>query len=306
MKKIIILSLLAIGLTGCHTVNRTPYTGGMGEYGFTYDLDGTPSPFKDTSYRPLTVYDLAAPIIITVTNQPPPRVAYEPAAPEVKYSGATPSSGATVVGATQIYEGSGSGGGNVNGTAGGQLTSGGGGVAPNGVAGGPSVFATSGGDSITNTTSVANNIATNNFPTNNFSNNNFPTNAVPTNAIPFPTNREPTNASNFDQTNQFGRQPTNQIATGGGTNRSSFNQNQVAPNLNPQQAPAINEPAGAPASNQLNQPNQAPQINQQSVLEPNQQTTIAPQQGNAALPPNQGASQQQPAPAAPVAPQANP
>ncbi|MEO6337421.1 MAG: hypothetical protein ABIP71_11450, partial [Verrucomicrobiota bacterium] len=44
----------------------------MGHYGFTYDLDNSPSPLQDTSYRPLTTADLAAPIIIYVTNNTAP------------------------------------------------------------------------------------------------------------------------------------------------------------------------------------------------------------------------------------------
>lgn len=74
MKKTVILSMLSLGLTACHTMNRTPNLGGVGEYGFTYDLDATPSPFEDTSYQPLTIYDLTAPTIITVTNQTSSRV----------------------------------------------------------------------------------------------------------------------------------------------------------------------------------------------------------------------------------------
>lgn len=68
MKKNLLLSLIVIVLAGCETAKRTPYLG-KGEYGFTYDLDNSPSPFRDTSYRPLTVRDLSRPIMITPTNQ---------------------------------------------------------------------------------------------------------------------------------------------------------------------------------------------------------------------------------------------
>ena len=68
MKKNLILLLAVFVLAGCKTSNRAPDTG-MGEYGFTFDLDNSPSPFRDTSYRPLTVRDLSKPIIITPTNQ---------------------------------------------------------------------------------------------------------------------------------------------------------------------------------------------------------------------------------------------
>ena len=68
MKKTFILLLVAVALAGCETYNTGPYNK-MGAYGFTYDLDNSPSPFVDTRYRPLTPYDLAAPIIVVVTNQ---------------------------------------------------------------------------------------------------------------------------------------------------------------------------------------------------------------------------------------------
>lgn len=92
MKKVFALALLAVGLTACNTMNRAPYSGGLGEYGFTYDLDGSPSPFVDTSYRPLTVYDLAAPSVVIVTNRPPPREVTT-TGPEIgvtKYAGESP------------------------------------------------------------------------------------------------------------------------------------------------------------------------------------------------------------------------
>ncbi|MEO7300358.1 MAG: hypothetical protein ABI042_17470 [Verrucomicrobiota bacterium] len=78
MKKLFIISICAAGLTACNTstINRTPNTGGRGEYGFTYDLEGTPSPFRDTSYQPLTPQEMAAPVIVTVTNDRP-RAAYQ-------------------------------------------------------------------------------------------------------------------------------------------------------------------------------------------------------------------------------------
>ncbi len=104
MKKVFTLSILALGLVGCDTINRTPNTGGMGEYGFTYDLNGSPSPFVDTSYRPLTVYDLAAPSVVIVTNRPPPTIVYQNG-PEIgvtKYAGESPGRAAVVgVGAGQ-------------------------------------------------------------------------------------------------------------------------------------------------------------------------------------------------------------
>ena len=68
MKKNLMLSLAFIFLAGCATANRTPYNG-KGEYGFTFDVPNSPSPFRDTSYRPLTVRDLAKPIIFARTNQ---------------------------------------------------------------------------------------------------------------------------------------------------------------------------------------------------------------------------------------------
>ena len=88
MKKNLILSLIAVGLAGCYTADRTPYMGSMGEYGFTHDLNSSPSPFVDTSYRPLTAFDLAAPIIVVVTNRPPPRDIYQ-TAPETAVAGAS-------------------------------------------------------------------------------------------------------------------------------------------------------------------------------------------------------------------------
>lgn len=105
MKKLFILSALALGFAGCKSyetfeerASRVPY-GGFGEYGFTYDLDNSPSPFVDASYRPLTAFDLAAPIVVVVTNQPPSRyIVAEPAA----LVGGTPYSGATVGGTTAI------------------------------------------------------------------------------------------------------------------------------------------------------------------------------------------------------------
>lgn len=92
MKKAFFLSLIAVGLVGCYTADRTPYMGSVGDYGFTYDLNNTPSPFVDTSYRPLTAFDLAAPIIVVVTNRPPSTIVYqaEPEIGKTRFSGATP------------------------------------------------------------------------------------------------------------------------------------------------------------------------------------------------------------------------
>lgn len=68
MKKNLVLLLAVLVLAGCETSKRSPRTG-MGEYGFTFDLDNAPSPFRDTSYQPLTVHDLSRPIAVTPTNQ---------------------------------------------------------------------------------------------------------------------------------------------------------------------------------------------------------------------------------------------
>ncbi|MEO6034264.1 MAG: hypothetical protein ABIQ35_03320 [Verrucomicrobiota bacterium] len=68
MKTNLILSLAVLVLAGCETSHRAPYMG-VGEYGFTFDLDNTPSPFRDTSYRPLNVRDLTRPIPVAATNQ---------------------------------------------------------------------------------------------------------------------------------------------------------------------------------------------------------------------------------------------
>ncbi len=69
MKKNLTLLLSALALAGCESAKYPPHQGGMGEYGFTYDLDHSPSPFLDTSYRPLTIRDMSAPIMVTATNQ---------------------------------------------------------------------------------------------------------------------------------------------------------------------------------------------------------------------------------------------
>lgn len=81
MKKNFVLLLLAVGLAGCESYNRAPYAGRVGNYGFTFDLDNSPSPFVDTSYRPLTAKDLMAPMIIIVTNQPLARNVHEEIVP---------------------------------------------------------------------------------------------------------------------------------------------------------------------------------------------------------------------------------
>ena len=65
MKNLLILLLGVLALTACKTAKRTPNYGGMGEYGFTYDLENSPSPFTDTSYRPLTAQDFSAPTVVT-------------------------------------------------------------------------------------------------------------------------------------------------------------------------------------------------------------------------------------------------
>ena len=69
MKRNLILSSLLLALAACETAKRTPYLGGVGEYGYTYDLNNSPSPFVDTSYRPLTVRDLSGPIMVTATGR---------------------------------------------------------------------------------------------------------------------------------------------------------------------------------------------------------------------------------------------
>lgn len=108
MKKILILSLFAIGLVGCETYTER-YNATRGDYGFTYDLDNSPSPFVDTGYRPLTPFDLAAPIVVVVTNQPPPRIVYQesPRIGETAYSGETPVRAAGGVVAQPIVESAG-------------------------------------------------------------------------------------------------------------------------------------------------------------------------------------------------------
>ncbi|MEP6662019.1 MAG: hypothetical protein ABJC04_00015 [Verrucomicrobiota bacterium] len=68
MKKTLILSLLAVGLAGCESAKRVPYNG-VGEYGYTFDLDNSPSPFRDTGYHPLTARDLREPIRVIATNE---------------------------------------------------------------------------------------------------------------------------------------------------------------------------------------------------------------------------------------------
>lgn len=105
MKKFLIVSVLALGLAGCETAYHPSYTP-MGDYGFTYDLDNSPSPFVDTSYRPLTAFDLAAPIIVVVTNQPPPRIVYQetPRIGETLYSGESPARATSVAGSPGIIE----------------------------------------------------------------------------------------------------------------------------------------------------------------------------------------------------------
>ncbi len=185
MKKTFILSLLALGLTACETMNRVPYSGDLGNYGFTYDLDGTPSPFIDNSYIPLTASDLAAPIIVVVTNQPSAKVIHQ-TAPEIgvtTYAGVTPSQ-VVIVSPGQISEPSGADRGTSAAGGGGAPGSGGGNFNALGV----SVFVPSG--SLPN----SNNVPTNYIPTNGIPTNSIPTNDIPTNQPPFPTNAVPTNA----------------------------------------------------------------------------------------------------------------
>lgn len=68
MKKNLMLSLAVLALAGCHSSGPVPQNA-KGEYGYTFDLDNSPSPFRDTSYRPLTVRDLSKPIVFARTNQ---------------------------------------------------------------------------------------------------------------------------------------------------------------------------------------------------------------------------------------------
>ena len=104
-KKFLILLLLGLGLAVGQAYDHLPYST-MGEYGFTYDLDGSPSPFTDNSHRPLTIKDLNAPIILIVTNQPAPRVVNRtaPGIGETRYVEVTPASTVLVISAPPITE----------------------------------------------------------------------------------------------------------------------------------------------------------------------------------------------------------
>ena len=166
MKKTFILLLVAVALAGCETYNTGPYNK-MGAYGFTYDLDNSPSPFVDTRYRPLTPYDLAAPIIVVVTNQPPPKFVYQQMPPigETHYAGESPTPAAgTAVASPTIVE-----------SAGAQPDQG---TAANAQAGAaapaaaPAPFYGTGGDAVifpgTNITQTNTNVAVTNISTNAF------------------------------------------------------------------------------------------------------------------------------------------
>lgn len=243
MKNILILSVLALGLVGCETYNRVPYTGGVGEYGFTYDLDSSPSPFSDTSYQPLSPYELAAPIIVVVTNQPPERYSIErpliaPSSPDQISAGSPSVAPSPVIiesAGTPVSPG-------VIGTTPANARVGS--VAPGYVEGSENVILPSGDvnnfDNSTNLTST--NITAANV----------------TNVINATTNvTNTTNAySSITNTNSFGG-ITNTNAFAGGTNRQIYEPagtqlqtNQQPPT--PFQTNSINEPSGAPPPTQTN------------------------------------------------------
>jgi hypothetical protein len=225
MKKAFISSLLALGLVACGTpFDHTPNPGGLGEYGFTYDLGGTPSPFIDTSYRPLTPADLAAPTIVVVTNYRTPPVVYKEA-PEIgvtKYAGSTPAS-VYSSGAAPIVEAAGA---NRAGNAGAAAAAG---TAPGTAGYAPGGYYYGGGGGtivgpITNVTQTVTNVVnTNNLATNG------------------------TNGIVINNTNGINLSFTNTNALAGGTNIST-NTDLTSTNG------AINEAAGAQSTNRFGEP----------------------------------------------------
>jgi hypothetical protein len=194
MKKTFILLLVTVGLAGCETYHTGPYSK-MGAYGFTYDLDSSPSPFVDTRYRPLTPYDLAAPIIVVVTNQPPPKFVYQQMPPigETHYAGEspTPAAAGTVVASPPIIESAGAQPGQ---SAAGSATAGA--AAPGAAVARPGFYGT-GGDTVILPQTIVGQTNTNVAVTN-----------ITTNAFGLVTN-----------TNGFGM-VTNTNALAGGTNRA--------------------------------------------------------------------------------------
>jgi hypothetical protein len=209
MKKIFFLAMLGIGLAGCETYDRVPYSGTMGNYGFTYDLDASPSPFVDTSYRPLTPYDLMAPIIITVTNQPQPQVIHRepPSIGETLYSGETPARTAIIAPSAEIREAAGV----QRPTT--QAAPGTGPVAPRTAAPGTTYFSAPDVEVFTPTNGFPdgtniNNISTNGNPINNIPTNDVPTNEIPTNLVPNPQTQTNPAVSPGGDTNRILLEPT--------------------------------------------------------------------------------------------------
>jgi hypothetical protein len=273
MKKFFVLPLLIIGLAGCETYNRAPYSGTMGDYGFTYDLDNSPSPLVDTGYRPLTPFDLAAPIIITVTNQAPPRVVYKDPLPigETLYSGETPARSAVVTVAPEIREAAGAQPQAPQGAPGAGAAAPYAGTGPGAAyfsAPGVTVFAPTNFPGGTNT----NTIPTNNIPTNDIPTNRIPTNGIPTNNIP--TNGVPTN---------FAPVPNPQLRTNfpfrtntTGTNRVLLNQAPAPGAERPGVQPRQTTPTGQPPAPSVQQPAIQPRLQSAPTPQPTPTPPPAP------------------------------